>query len=95
MENEIIDLRSDTVTLPTEEMRLAMYHAEVGDSMRGEDPTMNKLEAVAAEKVGKEAAIFVTSGTQGNLVSLMANTEYGEEVIFEVDDHFQNLFLLY
>jgi threonine aldolase len=84
---EIIDLRSDTVTLPTEEMRQAMYQAEVGDSMLGEDPTMNKLEALAAEKMGKEAATFVTSGTQGNLVSLMANTEYGEEVIFEVDDH--------
>lgn len=87
MNKEMIDLRSDTVTLPTEEMRLAMYQAEVGDSMRGEDPTMNKLEALAAEKMGKEAAIFVTSGTQGNLVSLMANTEYGDEVIFEVDHH--------
>jgi threonine aldolase len=87
MQRDMIDLRSDTVTLPTQAMRDAMYQAELGDSMRGEDPTMNKLEALAAEKVGKEAAIFVSSGTMGNLVCLMAHTQYGDEVIFEADHH--------
>jgi len=85
--SDFIDLRSDTVTLPTGEMREAMYRAEVGDSMRGEDPTMNRLEALAAEKLGKEAAIFVSSGTMGNLVSIMAHTDYGDEIIFEADHH--------
>jgi threonine aldolase len=87
MKQDLIDLRSDTVTLPTDEMREAMYRAEVGDSMRGEDPTMNRLEALAAEKIGKEAAIYITSGTQGNLVSLMAHTQHGDEVVFEADHH--------
>ena len=63
---EVIDLRSDTVTKPTEEMRQAMYRAEVGDDVYGDDPTVNELEAYAAEVVGKEAAIFVPSGTFGN-----------------------------
>ncbi|MCD6184041.1 MAG: threonine aldolase, partial [Thermovirga sp.] len=58
-----IDLRSDTVTVPTQEMREAMLSAEVGDDVYGEDPTVNRLEAVTAEKVGKEAGLFVTSGT--------------------------------
>ena len=84
---EFVDLRSDTVTLPSQEMREAMYRAEVGDSMRGEDPTLNRLEALAAEKLGKESAIFVPSGTMGNLVSIMAHTEYGDEIIFEADHH--------
>lgn len=87
MTKDYIDLRSDTVTLPTQEMREAIYKSEVGDSMRGEDPTMNKLEALAAEKLGKEAAIYVTSGTMGNLVSLMAHTQHGDEVIFDADHH--------
>lgn len=87
MREEFVDLRSDTVTLPTDEMREAMREAEVGDSMRGEDPTMNKLEALAAEKIGKEEAIFVASGTMGNLVCLMAHTNPGDEVIFEADAH--------
>ena len=85
--SKYVDLRSDTVTLPTQEMREAMYRSEVGDSMRGEDPTMNRLEALAAEKLGKEAAIFVSSGTMGNLVSIMAHTDYGDEIIFEADHH--------
>jgi len=83
----LIDLRSDTSTLPTQEMREAMYKAEVGDSMRGEDPTMNKFEELAAETLGKEAAIYVPSGTMGNLVSLMAHTQYGDEIIFEANHH--------
>lgn len=88
-----IDLRSDTVTKPTEEMWKAMYKAEVGDSMRtdlnprGEDPTVNRLEEMAAEKLKKEAAMFVPSGTMGNLTSLMAQTQPGEEVIFETESH--------
>lgn len=87
MREGFVDLRSDTVTLPTDEMREAMREAEVGDSMRGEDPTMNKLEALAAEKIGKEEAMFVASGTMGNLVCLMAHTNPGDEVIFEADAH--------
>jgi len=84
---QLIDLRSDTVTLPTEAMRDAMHAAEVGDAMRGDDPTMNRLELLAAEKIRKEAAIFVPSGTMGNLVCLMAHTRPGDEVIFEADAH--------
>ncbi len=83
----MIDLRSDTVTLPTEEMRRAMAQAEVGDAARGEDPTVRRLEALAAEKMGKEAALFVTSGTQGNLVCLMTHTIPGEEVLFDDECH--------
>ncbi|MCW4047254.1 MAG: low-specificity L-threonine aldolase [Candidatus Bathyarchaeota archaeon] len=84
---EIIDLRSDTVTLPTEEMLEAIRHAELGDDVFGEDPTVNKLEEMAAEKMGKEAALLVTSGTQANLVSLMSNTKRGELVILEAESH--------
>ncbi|MGE5623406.1 MAG: threonine aldolase family protein, partial [Methanocella sp.] len=82
-----IDLRSDTVTEPTEEMRVAMHYAEVGDDGRGEDPTTQKLEAMAAELLGKEAGLLVTSGTQGNLVSLMAWTKKGDEIILEKSAH--------
>jgi threonine aldolase len=77
----IIDLRSDTVTLPTPAMREAMYRAELGDDVFGEDPTVNKLEALAAEKVGKDAALFVASGTMGNLVSILTHCQRGDEVI--------------
>lgn len=76
-----IDLRSDTVTLPTPAMREAMYRAELGDDVFGEDPTVNRLEEMAAERLGKEAAVLVTSGTQGNLVALLAHTQRGDEVI--------------
>ncbi len=76
-----IDLRSDTVTLPTREMRQAMMEAEVGDDVYGEDPTVNRLQALAAELTGKEAALFVTSGTQGNMVSLLSHGGRGDEVI--------------
>ena len=76
-----IDLRSDTVTKPTEAMRLAMAEAEVGDDVYGEDPTVNRLESLAARILGKEAAVFVPSGTMGNQVSIMAWTRPGDEII--------------
>ncbi len=76
-----IDLRSDTVTHPTPAMRRAMADAEVGDDVFGDDPTVNALEARAAELTGKEAALFVTSGTMGNLVSEMAHVPRGGEII--------------
>ena len=82
-----VDLRSDTVTLPTQEMLEAIVHAELGDDVLREDPTVIALEALAAEKVGKESALLVTSGTQANLVSLMAQTQRGDEVILEADSH--------
>jgi threonine aldolase len=84
---EVIDLRSDTVTLPTEEMLEAIRHAKLGDDVFGEDPTVNRLEEMAAQKMGKEAALLVTSGTQANLVSLMSNTRRGELVILEAEAH--------
>ncbi|MHB1653407.1 MAG: low-specificity L-threonine aldolase [Desulfitobacteriaceae bacterium] len=83
----IHDFRSDTVTLPTPEMRRAMAEAEVGDDVYGEDPTLLKLERVAAERVGKEAALFVTSGTQGNLVAVLSHTQKGDEVVLEAESH--------
>ena len=75
-----IDLRSDTVSLPTAEMREAMANAEVGDDCYREDPSINRLEAMAAEITGKEAALFVTSGTQGNLVCLVTQCRNGDVV---------------
>src|SRR6185503_21359206 len=69
--HDIVDLRSDTLTLPTPEMRDAMARAEVGDDVWGEDPTVQRLEALAAARLGKEAGLLVTSGTQGNLVSVV------------------------
>ncbi len=77
----VIDLRSDTVTLPSSEMRDAMHRAELGDDVFGEDPTVNALEELAAERTGQEAALFVTSGTQGNLVAALTHTRRGDEVI--------------
>ncbi len=82
-----IDLRSDTVTLPTQEMRKAMAEAEVGDDVYREDPTVNKLEELASEMLGKEAALFVTSGTQGNQVSILSHTTPGDEIILEEKSH--------
>jgi len=84
---KIIDLRSDTVTKPTPAMREAMYRAEVGDDVLGEDPTVNKLEALAADKIGKEAALFVASGTMGNLVSILTHCQRGDEVIMGDRSH--------
>lgn len=83
----MIDLRSDTVTRPTEEMRRAAYEAEVGDDVYGEDPTVQKLEETAAELLGKEAAMFVTSGTQGNQVAVLTHCRSGQEMILEEDSH--------
>jgi len=76
-----IDFRSDTVTHPTPAMRQAMAQAEVGDDVFGDDPTVNKLEALAAEMVGKEAALFVSSGTMANAVAAMAHLRRGDEAI--------------
>jgi threonine aldolase len=84
---EYIDLRSDTVTKPTPEMREAMAEAEVGDDVYRDDPTVNKLEAMAAEKLGKEAAIFVPSGTMGNLLALLVHCQRGDEVIVGNKSH--------
>jgi len=84
---EKVDLRSDTVTQPTPAMREAMYQAEVGDDVYGEDPTVNKLETMAAERLGKEAALFVVSGTMGNLVALLTHCGRGQEVILGDRSH--------
>jgi len=77
----LIDLRSDTVTMPNKDMRKAMYNSEVGDDVYGEDPTVNKLQEIASEITGKEDSLLVTSGTMGNLVSLLTLTNRGEEII--------------
>lgn len=79
--NHIVDLRSDTVTLPTPAMRQAMFEANLGDDVYGEDPTINRLEELAAKIMGKEAALFVPSGTMANLVCLLAHCNRGDEVI--------------
>ncbi|HSN74032.1 MAG TPA: low-specificity L-threonine aldolase [Anaerolineae bacterium] len=83
----IIDLRSDTVTKPTPAMRRAMYDAEVGDDVLGDDPTVQRLEKLAAARLGKEAALFVPSGTMGNLVSLLVHCGRGDEVILGDQAH--------
>jgi threonine aldolase len=83
----VIDLRSDTVTLPTPTMRKAMAEAELGDDVFGEDPTVNRLEEMAAERMGKEAALFVASGTMGNLVALLTHCGRGDEVILGNRSH--------
>ncbi len=82
-----IDLRSDTVTLPSAAMRQAMAHANVGDDVYGEDPTVNELEALAAKMLGKEAGLFVVSGTMGNVASLLAHCGRGQEVILGDQSH--------
>ena len=82
-----IDLRSDTVTWPTEEMRQAMARAEVGDDGYGDDPTVNRLEKMAAERLGKEAALFLPSGTMGNQLAIFTHINRGEEVITAEDNH--------
>ncbi|WP_102263049.1 low-specificity L-threonine aldolase [Mesobacillus jeotgali] len=83
----MIDLRSDTVTKPTEEMRKAMYSAEVGDDVYKEDPTVRELEETAAEILGKEAALFVTSGTQGNQIAVLTHCRPGQELLLEEESH--------
>jgi len=87
---KIIDLRSDTVTKPTPEMRRAMMEAEVGDDVYGEDPTVNRLEERAAEIMGKEAALFVPTGTMGNTIGVKVHTHHGQEVICESRGHVLN-----
>lgn len=82
-----IDVRSDTVTLPTREMRQAMFDAEVGDDVYGDDPTVNELERLAAEILGKEAALFVPSGTMGNQLAVMTHTRRGDEAIAGEKSH--------
>lgn len=82
-----IDLRSDTVTKPNKRMRAAMASAEVGDDVYGEDPTVNRLEQRAAELVGKEAALFVPTGTMGNTIAIKLHTSHGEEVVCEARSH--------
>ncbi|MBT5702334.1 MAG: aminotransferase class I/II-fold pyridoxal phosphate-dependent enzyme, partial [Gammaproteobacteria bacterium] len=83
----MIDLRSDTVTQPSAEMRQAMAAAETGDDVYGEDPTVTRLETLAASLTGKEAALFVSSGTQGNLLALLSHCERGDEYIAGNDAH--------
>ncbi len=83
----MIDLRSDTVTKPTPGMRRAMAEAEVGDDVYGEDPTVNRLEQRAADLMGKEQALFVSSGTMGNLLGLLVNAAAGQEVVLDSESH--------
>ncbi len=84
---EYIDLRSDTVTKPTPEMREAMAKAEVGDDVYGDDPTVNRLQEMAADMTGKEAGLFVPSGTMGNLAGILAHCQRGDEVILGRQNH--------
>jgi threonine aldolase len=84
---KVIDLRSDTVTKPTSAMRAAIARAEVGDDVYGEDPTINRLEALAAKMLGTEAALFVTSGTQSNLLALLTHCQRGDEYIVGQNAH--------
>ena len=88
--HDIVDLRSDTLTLPTPEMREAMARAEVGDDVWREDPTVQRLEAAAAARLGTEAGLLVASGTMGNLVSVVAHTQAGQEVVLDLDSHIYN-----
>lgn len=90
MNSQIIDLRSDTVTRPTPGMRQAMAEAEVGDDVFGDDPTVNELERVTAELLGKEAAVFVPSGTMANQLALRSHTQSGDEVLLESGSHIFN-----
>ncbi len=84
---DVIDLRSDTVTQPTDEMREAMARAVVGDDVFGEDPTVRDLETLAAAMLGKDAGLFVPSGTMANLVAVMTHTQKGDEVLVESEAH--------
>ncbi|MCY0909179.1 MAG: low-specificity L-threonine aldolase [Sulfobacillus thermotolerans] len=84
---KVVDLRSDTVTKPTAAMRDAMFQADVGDDVYGEDPTVNRLEEETARLLGKEASLFVPSGTMANQIALLAHTERGDEVFIHRDNH--------
>ncbi|HXV61778.1 MAG TPA: GntG family PLP-dependent aldolase [Vicinamibacteria bacterium] len=83
----MIDLRSDTVTKPTQEMRAAMARAEVGDDVYGDDPTVRKLEERTAEMLGKESAVFMPTGTMSNQVALRTHTEAGDEILADINAH--------
>ena len=83
----MIDLRSDTVTKPTDEMRKAMARAEVGDDVYGEDPTVNRLQDLAAAMLGKRFALFVPSGTMANQLAIRSHTQPGQEIIVESKSH--------
>ena len=83
----MIDLRSDTFTCPTKSMREAMATAKVGDDVFQEDPTVQELETLAAEKTGKEAALFVPSGTMGNLISVLSHCGRGDEILLGDKSH--------
>lgn len=87
----IVDLRSDTVTMPTLKMRQVMKDAEVGDDGFGEDPTTNRFEEVAAEKLGKEDALFVPSGTMGNLIAIMVHTKPGDGLVCDRKAHINTM----
>jgi len=84
---KIIDMRSDTITLPTEKMRQAMYEAKLGDDVYGEDPTVNELEQLAASMLEKEAALFTSSGTMSNLLAVLTHTHPGDEIILGSEAH--------
>jgi threonine aldolase len=90
MPHDPVDLRSDTVTRPTPEMREAIADAVVGDDVFGDDPTVNELEALSSELTGKEAGLFVPSGSMGNEVAILAHTSRGEEAVVEFDSHIYN-----
>ena len=85
--NKIIDLRSDTLTQPSTHMKEFMFNAPLGDDVYGEDPTVNELEEKVAKLTGKEAALFVTSGTQSNLLALLSHCQRGDEYICGQDAH--------
>lgn len=87
MADRIVDLRSDTLSMPTVEMRRAIAEAELGDDVFREDPTVNRLQEMAAERLGKEAALLVTSGTQGNLLGVLAHTQRGDEIVVGDQSH--------
>ena len=89
--NKKIDLRSDTVTNPTMRMRDAMYNAEVGDDVLGEDPTTKRLEEFAAGILGKEAGLFLGSGTMANQAAILTLTKSGDQIIVHEDSHIYNL----
>ena len=82
--NGLIDLRSDTVTFPSPSMRKAMYEAELGDDTYAEDPTVNRLQELSAQRLGKEAGLLVLSGTMGNLVSMLTHCGRGDEAIMGI-----------
>ncbi len=90
MWDKVLDFRSDTVTRPTAAMRAAMASAEVGDDVFGDDPSVNRLQEVVARRLGKEAAVFVASGTMSNLIAVRLHCKPGDELICEAGCHIYN-----